>query len=145
MRIDGEWLHCLDGGIRPVVRGELLGGDGQWHELELLIDTGADRTVLSSEILKVGQLIPVESDRHIGGLGGLVESVAVESQLRMIRDDAQQVVFRGRFVACTQIEALDMSILGRDILDMFALVIDRPSNVVAILGGQHRYSIHGPT
>jgi hypothetical protein len=24
---------------------------------------------------------------------------------------------------------------------MFALIIDRPSDVIAILGGQHRYSI----
>ena len=38
-------------------------------------------------------------------------------------------------------EALDMSVLGRDILDMFAVIVDRRGVVVAIVGGQHRYTI----
>jgi hypothetical protein len=63
----------------------------------------------------------------------------------MIRDDGEQVTFRGRFAACTQIEALDMSILGRAILDLFALNIDRRSDVVAMVGGQHAYTIHSQT
>ena len=50
MQVSGEWLRCLDGDIRPVVRGEVVGGDGHWREIELLVDTGADRTVLSARI-----------------------------------------------------------------------------------------------
>ena len=38
-------------------------------------------------------------------------------------------------------EALDMSVLGRDILDMFSLIVDRRAGVVAILGGQHYYLV----
>ena len=30
MRIDGEWLLCEDGVTRPVIRGEVLRGDGSW-------------------------------------------------------------------------------------------------------------------
>jgi hypothetical protein len=146
MRVDGEWLHCVDGGIRPVVRGEVLGGDGQWHELLLLVDTGADRTVLSAGEFRQGQFVPVETDRRISGVGGLVESVAVDTQLRLKRSDGQQVLFRGQFAACTDPDALDMSILGRDILDMFALLIDRRADLIAILGGQHRCTIQqGPS
>ena len=44
--------------------------------------------------------------------------------------------------ACTQHEALDMSVLGRDLLEMFAVIVDRRADVVAIIGGQHRYTIH---
>jgi hypothetical protein len=28
MRIDGEWLLCDDGILRPVIRGEILASDG---------------------------------------------------------------------------------------------------------------------
>jgi hypothetical protein len=34
-----------------------------------------------------------------------------------------------------------MSILGRDILNLFALIADRKQNVLALLTGQHNYSI----
>ncbi len=141
MQISGEWLRCLDGGTRPIVRGEVLGGDGHWREIELLVDTGADRTVLCAEDFNRGQFIPVETDRHIGGVGGVVRSVAVDTQLRLKRSDGQQVLLRGQFAACTEPDSLDMSILGRDILDMFALIVDRRADTVAILGGNHRYSI----
>jgi len=34
-----------------------------------------------------------------------------------------------------------MSVPGRDILEMFATIIDRPGEVVSILGGRHHYKI----
>ena len=34
-----------------------------------------------------------------------------------------------------------MSVLGRDIPEMFALIVDRQADVVAILRGQHYYPI----
>ena len=50
MRFNGEWLQCDDGIIRPVIRAEILTGDGGWRVFELLIDTGADRTVISANV-----------------------------------------------------------------------------------------------
>ncbi len=47
MRINGEWYTCEDHIVRPVVRGELLGGDNTWIQTLFLVDTGADRTALS--------------------------------------------------------------------------------------------------
>lgn len=39
-------------------------------------------------------------------------------------------------------EALDISLLGRGILEMFAVIGDRPADdVLAVIGGQHRYAI----
>lgn len=145
MRLNGEWLQCRDGDIRPVVRGAILGGDGVWRTLEFLVDTGADRTVLNADVLSDSSLTKQEADRPVGGIGGMVSIVVVDSQLRFLRDDGVFTFFRGRFAACTHIEALDMSILGRDILDMFALIVDRRADVVAILGGNHRYSIQATT
>ncbi len=51
MRIDGEWLLCDDGILRPVIRGEILAGNGTWQRAEFLVDTGADRTVFSAATL----------------------------------------------------------------------------------------------
>ena len=38
MRIDGEWLLCDDGILRPVIRGEILAIDGTWQRAEFLVD-----------------------------------------------------------------------------------------------------------
>jgi Aspartyl protease len=51
MRIDGQWLLCDDGVMRPVISGEILAGNGSWERSEFLVDTGADRTVLSAATL----------------------------------------------------------------------------------------------
>ena len=47
MQINGEWLICDDGIVRPVVRGEILAANGSWVPVPFLLDTGADRTVFS--------------------------------------------------------------------------------------------------
>jgi hypothetical protein len=50
-------------------------------------------------------------------------------------------VFRGSFAAFTALESLDMSVLGRDITNLFAVIVDRPRNLVCLLGQRHRYTI----
>ena len=74
MRIDGEWLLCDDGIIRPVIRGEILTANGAWQQAEFLVDTGADRTVFSAATLAVLGLQPLMAQDRIGGLGGVVDS-----------------------------------------------------------------------
>ena len=141
MRCNGEWLQCDDGIVRPVIRGEILSGDRKWRAFELLVDTGADRTVLSANILEALDAKTAEAEDSIGGLGGIVETVIVATQIRLLRDDGQMAIFRGDYPACTDYEALDMSVLGRDILDMFASIIDRQNDIVTIIGGLHSYTI----
>ena len=64
--------------------------------------------------------------------------------LFLMRDDGGKVTFRGRYAACLAPDALDMSVLGRDILSMFAVIVDRPANILCLLGGQHSYRVYGP-
>jgi hypothetical protein len=52
-----------------------------------------------------------------------------------------KVVFRGLYVAVTELEALDISVLGRDITNLFAVIVDRLHDVVCLLGQRHRYRI----
>jgi hypothetical protein len=34
MRIDGQWLWCDDGIMRPVISGEIRPGNGSWEKSE---------------------------------------------------------------------------------------------------------------
>lgn len=145
MRIDGEWLDCLDGETRPIVRGEILLDNGAWQQLLLLVDTGADRTVLSANVLQAFDHTNLAEGRPIGGVGGVVPSVEISSQIRLFRDDSTAFVIRGGFTALTSPDALDMSVLGRDLLDRFTLIVDRALELVVLLAGKHSYSIHDPS
>jgi hypothetical protein len=138
MRIDGSWRLCDDGVVRPVIRGEVLAADGSWIQTPFLVDSAADRTVLSADIGQQLRLPPVPSADHVQGVGGRADSVVVETQIRMIREDGTAVLFRGQFAAFTQPESLDMSVLGRDIINLFALIVDRPQDIVCLLGQRHR-------
>jgi predicted aspartyl protease len=141
MRIDGEWLLCEDDILRPVIRGEILASDGTWQPAEFLVDTGADRTVLSAPVLASLGLQPLSTHARLGGIGGVVNSVVVETQVRLTREESGKVVLRGLYAAVTELQALDMSVLGRDVTGLFAVVVDRPSNIVCLLGQRHQYTI----
>jgi hypothetical protein len=141
MQIVGEWLLCADGVERPVLRGSVRAANGSWVPAPLLVDTGADRTVFSQQILTALGLLPVASSEGIGGLGGLVSSVFVETTLRLSREDGLAVTFRGQHAAVTAPDALDMSVLGRDVTGLFATIVDPPGTLVCLLGQRHRYRI----
>ncbi|MEK6302142.1 MAG: aspartyl protease family protein [Acidobacteriota bacterium] len=141
MRIDGEWLLFDDGVTRPVIRGLILTGHDSWLAAEFLVDTGADRTVFSAATLSKLGLQAVVSQERIGGLGGLADSVVVETQIRLSRETARPVDFRGQFAAATEVDALDINVLGRDITGLFAVIIDQPGDIVCMLGQRHGYSI----
>jgi Aspartyl protease len=141
MRIDGEWLLCDDNVLRPIIRGEILTGHGFWEPAEFLVDTGADRTVFSASLLAVLRLQATASQHHLSGVGGLADAVVVETQIRFNHEEAGKVVFRGQYAAVTDLEILDMCVLGRDITRLFAVIIDEPGDVVCLLGQRHQYTI----
>ena len=141
MRIDGEWYECDDGMIRPVLRGEVLTSIGRWEPAPFLVDTGADRTVLCAAIFDLLGLEPSSTDGLLGGVGGVARSVTVATRLRWPLSTVGLAQFRGEYAAFTELETLDMSVLGRDILDMFAVIIDRSANFVALVRGDHGYAI----
>ncbi len=141
MRINGEWRQCDDGIVRPIIRGEVLGGDGNWRAAEFLVDTGADCTVISAATLVGLNLRTAGMPGRLGGLGGTAGSVLVETQIRLERDTGEPVVFNGQFAAVTELEALDVCVLGRDITGLFAVIVDQPANVVCLVRERHRYAV----
>ncbi len=141
MRIDGRWLLCDDGFIRPVIRGEILTGDRSWVPAEFLVDTGADCTVFSALILEALRLPSRVGQSRLGGVGGIADSLIVETRIRFSRETGSQVLFRGQYTAFSQVESLDMCVLGRDVTDLFAVIVDRPRDLVCLVGQRHRYTI----
>ncbi len=97
MQISGLWLICDDGAARPVIRGEILAGDGSWVKAPFLLDTGADRTVFSAVVLAALGLQPLATRDRLGGLGGQVDSVVVETQVRVFPEAHLTVISQSRY------------------------------------------------
>jgi hypothetical protein len=141
MRINGIWQACDDEVIRPVIRGEIAIGNGRWLSTWFLVDTGADCSVIcADDLLRLG-LTPRPSAANLAGVGGIAESVSVNTQIRLRCDDGSKASFRADFAACRDPESLDMSVLGRDITNLFAVIVDQPGATVCLVGQRHRYRI----
>lgn len=141
MLIRGRWTACDDGIVRPLIESAVLAADGSWMPVELLVDSGADRTVFSAPILAALALPHLPAPQQLGGVGGAAATVMVSTNVRLPLDNGGTVTFQGTYAGFTDPDALDMSVLGRDVMNMFALIVDRPSDVVCLLGQNHRYTI----
>lgn len=141
MRIDGLWLPFDDGALRPVVNAQVLDAKGSWQDVPFLVDTGADRTVFSAAIVDALQFPKSDSGGRLGGVGGVVASVEFESQIRLRCDDGGQALFRSNYAGFVDFDDLDISVIGRDILNLFALIVDRSAGAVTLLCQRHRYQI----
>ena len=141
MRIDGSWKLCEDGVLRPVFLAQVRAGDGSQVKVTFLADTGADRTVFSEDALRELNLQPTGGTLQLEGVGGQAASVVIDTVIEMERDDGVPVHFNGRFAAVTTPGMLDMSVLGREITNLFAVIVDRPGDVVCLLGAGHHYQV----
>jgi hypothetical protein len=141
MLMSGVWYLCDDGVVRPVIRSEVQTDDGSWLKAPLLVDTAADRTVFSADVFRALGLAPQAAAHELSGVGGAAASVEVVTEIRLTQEDGGKVTFRGGFAAFTDPATLDMSVLGRDLTNLFALIVDRPRDVVCLLGQRHQYKI----
>jgi hypothetical protein len=143
MRIVGSWLLCEDGVTRPVVRVKVLGSDGRSHIDDFLIDSAADRTVFSADVLKGLQFTGNHS--HPGfalrGIGGESPFLLVNAIVELTRDDGKPTRVHGEYAALTNPGATDLSILGRDVLYNFDLILGRCHKEVLLLAPNHHYCV----
>lgn len=143
MLVTGEWHLRDDGMVRPRMRAKVLGSDSKPVSENFLIDSGADHTVFSATLLARLRL-PARSAEPgftLSGIGGTSEFVLVTTILEFIRDDGGLVRVRGEFAGFTDLTATDVSVLGRDVLDNFDLIISRRRNEILLLAPRHRYHI----
>jgi len=141
MLVKGEWYPCDDGIERPVIRGEARAADGQWVRVIFLVDSGADRTVFTAQkLFELGYGAHGERVR-LGGVGGTAESVNIDSTIRLAHEHGGLIRLPGTYSAFVDLETLDMSVLGRDVLDNFVLIVDRLGDGIYLLNQRHGYQI----
>jgi hypothetical protein len=128
MLIAGEWRVC---------------DDGAFHVEFFLVDGCADRTVLSADSLsKLGfQGTSAPTGLALQGIGGASAYVLVKSVLEFTRDDGGPAHVRGEFAAFTDPAATDLSILGRDVLNNFDVILSYRRNEVLLLAPNHEYRV----
>jgi len=94
MLIVGEWQVGDDGATRTVARAEVLGLDDSPVPEGFLVDSGADRTVLSAAVLERLHL-PVRRRQPgliLSGIGGESDFVLVSTALVFVREDGGALV-----------------------------------------------------
>lgn len=143
MRVNGKWLPCDDGVIRPLVGALVRVADGREVEAAFLLDAGADRTVFSPDFLALLQpLEVVESEpTQLAGVGGQANATTVQTTISFFRDDGKLVTVRGIFAIFTEADSIDLSVLGRDVTNNFGVIYDYPNQTVALLAPPHFYEI----
>ena len=139
MRIDGEWFDSDERLPQPIVIGVVQAADGQWVKCQFLIDTGSDTTVFSTAVLRhLGRPVTL-APKQLLGVGGAVETWQVWTTLAFLRTDGQLSVIEGNYSAFQVEGALEMSVLGYDVLRLFAVIVDQPGNTVCLVVPPSRY------
>jgi hypothetical protein len=129
--------------VRPTVRAKVQAVDGSWEAARFLVDSGADATVFTADLLQRLNF-PVTSAPGgwvLAGIGGRSSFVVITTTLEFTRDDGGPAHVRGQFDALTDPAAADMSMLGRNVLDNFDLILSRPRNEILLLAGRHQYQL----
>lgn len=146
MEFAGEWHQFPDGKVRPAIRIQVRGADGHLYPEYFLLDTGADGTVFSAFLLNTLRLptaLP-PAGSVLGGIGGPAPHVLVSAE--MLLQTTEGVLFQlpGQFAAFTHYGTTDHSLLGREILDCFDLIVGRNKGEIRLLCGIHFYEIRSP-
>ncbi len=141
MRFVGEWHRGEDGVVVPTVKSRFVTADGQLIHERFLIDSGADRTVLTAKLLDRLGVVPAAPADTLRGVGGSQAFVLVPAVFELRRDDGPWVTFRGVYAALLGPGVSEFSLLGRDVLDLFDVILSRQRNEIALLAGNHTYRI----
>jgi hypothetical protein len=123
------------------MKAAVLVANGSWCVAEFQVDIGADRTVLHAPFLNTRGLQQMPAPHQLGGVGGATTTILVATEIRFELVDGGSVTFDGSFAGFVQPEALDMNVLGRDITNLFAVIIDKPDDVVCMLAKPHGYIV----
>lgn len=142
MRIDGRW-HATETGVRlPCLDLEVRGANGARVPATFLLDTGAERTTFTYDLVDALQLEPEPDDgTYLAGVGGTSPAIRLATALLLPIGGGRSVPMNGVFYGFADPIALDMSLLGRDVLSNFAVIVDRPGNQIMLLARDHRYQI----
>lgn len=145
MLFHGSWFLAPDRVLRPIIKAYLFASDGSSCIIPFMVDSGADRTVFSAEALDaIGIEWPEATDLQLEGVGGRARVVNVDLAIYLTREMGNMVRFNGPYLGFPEPNDLEISILGRDLLNNFAVILDRKKEVVLLVAPNHTYSIQEP-
>jgi predicted aspartyl protease len=135
MRIEGRWLAGADGVERPVFDGFIAAPGGVQLAISLLIDTGADLTVLAPAVAEqlADSIRPTLTETVVGGVGGTQRVYELAVDLLLPTTTGQRARIRGPLPVIVEPGSLELSVVGRNLLDQFTLIYSRPRNVLQLL------------
>jgi Aspartyl protease len=144
MRFTGRW-ELLGSRHYPLVVANVQGIDGRWHADLFLIDTGADRTVFTWEFYQQLGLVPNAAPPTIPitGVGGSgMTYLLCHGWIGFPAASAPRFAIYEEFAVATNPDALELNLLGRDILDHFDLIVSRRRGEVLLLTDTSSYTAH---
>ena len=122
--------------LAPFVEAGIRATDGKWVSVFFLIDLGADGTYLPSKYIEELdiQIDQVKTEDDVAGVGGQrIKHVSFTTQLRFINKVKDEKIFDVEIGVFTQEEALDLPVLGRDVMNFFTLLCDARANLVWLM------------
>ena len=143
MIVHGTFVPTLRGVVEPQVEAWALATDGTWRWVPFTIDCGADTTALPADyIVFLGLDLSTMTVRtNIGGVGSSgLPYVEYATTLRFVAGSEQRD-FPLTVVVFTNPADLDVPLLGRDILDQVALILDRPRDTILLMLGPETYAL----
>ena len=126
-----------------MIAADLLGVDGKPYSEAFLIDSGADRTIVSLETLTKLGIAGYTPQDHPGftGIGGSPAFQFFRTTIVLTATDKRLFKFDGEFVVFTDDGSTPIGLLGRDILDQFDVILSRRRNEVLLLNDSDCYSV----
>jgi hypothetical protein len=105
------------------------------------VDSGADHTVLTAEVHRTLGTPSSPASLQLGGIGGSVDTARVFLQLQLLKQDGQWINVGVEGFAFVNDRITDLPVLGRDVLNLFAVILDQPADIVYLIRDRHRYVI----
>ena len=142
MQIEGRWVIGAEGVERPVFDAVLLHGGGQRYPTQLVLDTGADFTLLTYDI---GQALAATTLPQPGPIassaGGTATTILLDVTLAFTTTEGRLVGLHGPVPALAIPSLLNFSVLGRNAIDLLALAYDRRRGLLALVGPPDQVAI----
>ena len=145
MVIMGSYISGADGVVRRTLQLLVQKASGQSQAASFLVDSGADHTVFSADLLALLSLPTQAACRdHLSGNRRHKSNCRCNDGLSDLRTDGGLATVRGQFAAFTDPNATDVSILGRDVLDHFDVIQSRRRNEGRIVGATASVPCNAP-